>query len=99
MGPRSNQVNLFILFFPAIIGGIFAYLSPNIKSHWDLIFVSMCVLGFFMFLYAKYKVLKTGRFFSFGHATMQPFHKIIYVMGYVLMILGLFLHLYVHLFQ
>lgn len=94
MGPQSSQLNFLIVFLPAIIGGVIAYLSPNIKSQWDFVFVLMYVLGFLMFLFAKFKVLKPRQYFSFGFSLMQPKDKIIYVMAYLLMIIGLFLHLY-----
>lgn len=94
MGPRSNQLNLLILFLPAIIGGVVACLLPNIKSQQDFIFVIMYVVGFLMFLYAKYKVIKKGRLISFGFSSMQSKDKIIYVVGYLFMIFGLFLHLF-----
>lgn len=90
MGPRSSQLNLLILLLPAFIGGVAVYLSPNIKSQTDLFFVIMYTVGFLMFLYAKYKVIKTGRYFSFGFASMQLKDKIIYVIGYLLMIFGFF---------
>lgn len=94
MGPKSNQLNLFILLFPALVGGAMAYLAPSIKSKWDLVFVIMYMLGFLLFVYAKYKVIKMGQLFSFGFSLMQPKDKMIYIMGYLLMIFGFFLHFF-----
>ena len=67
----------------------FTGLALEAPSFVFYLMVTLFILGFGLFFSAKLSVIKAGNMFSFGTVKMNKKYKVMYMTGYVIMVLGL----------
>lgn len=87
-------INVIFMLSPIILGLMFGMFLPMALSSpmefTNLIFISFAT-GFSLLFVAKLSNFKNGIYFSFGTSTLKKQHKLLYLSGYGLMFLGLFM--------
>lgn len=68
-------------------------LLTTAPGNYIFIMLLLSAVGFFMLLKAKLSLIRQGRLFSFGPKGMSRTNRIFYVLGYVVMGVGLLLSL------
>ena len=90
-GSKSTALVDVPPFIIIIIGIIAAIVIPNAMSKpigsYKLCFV-LTSIGLVLFVVSKISVFKKGLLLSFGYKAMTPFYRVMYFIGYIVMILG-----------
>ncbi len=93
---RELITNLVFMWGFPLFGIIIAYVVTflvNVPLQYTSIMLVFWVAGFLLFFKAKLSVIKRGKLISFGVSNMSKANRICYILGYVLMGLGLFFSL------
>ena len=96
MNRKEIIANLVLFFgFPifACIFGCVSVFFANAPLKFTLIMLVFWIAGFFMFFKAKISVIKRGKLVSFGTSNMSKTNRVCYILGYILMGIGLFFSL------
>jgi hypothetical protein len=91
-------INIGLLLLFPLLAIVTAILLPRIVAHYDFFgYFSFFLyfLGLILFIISKISVIKTGKIFSFGPKHMEKPFKIMYILGYLLMIIAFFLQILV----
>lgn len=87
MGLKAENLVLAIFFGPLILASVLSSLLTMFLTDPPQFLLMGFVVGFMLFAVAKLSVLKEGQFFSFGWSSMSGKCKMMYLSGYILMML------------
>jgi hypothetical protein len=89
MTQKHAVTSLILVSWPLIVGFSLMTLGA-VSGTYPLITVSVVIgstcLGFGLFATAKLSVIRRGKFISFGTKEMTPVNRLLYRLGYLLMI-------------
>jgi len=91
MGRSEAIVNLILISAPLAIGLVVGMLAvPALKAPvaFGYFTLACLLLGFVLFLAAKWRLVRRGVLFSFGSSRMAPWPRRAYRLGYAFMALG-----------
>lgn len=96
MGQRHATAKTLILLFPFIIVFFIVFsvsLINTVPTFWGLTIPAFYGFGFLFFLLAKLSILKTGARISSSSKPMSSGYRLLYLSGYFIMVLSVFLTL------
>lgn len=96
MSQRHALANILVLLLPFIIVFFVVFsvsLVNTAPTFWRLAIPVFYGFGFLFFLLAKLSIPRTGARISSGSKSMSPGYRVLYLSGYFIMVLSVFLTL------
>lgn len=91
MFKEASKASAIIVFGPILMGLVMVILIPNVSvnpNFFALVTWAFYGIGFLLFLFAKISTIKNGNLITFGSSLMTKKNRLLYKLGYSLMIIS-----------